>query len=627
MNKIFKFLGFGFLALSFVVGFGVRSAFAAAPLLTAVAHDETAKTITLTYDQAVHYTTEHGNVTTAVSPAILNIFPATWNSGTSSWDFGPSGPSTVAAMSAAVAQNATITSASFNGANTILTITYSGTLRQTAYTHYVVDSWVAESAPGLDDGGYDLKNAGAEALVDAGTAISAFTVTGNDSVHPTLKAVIHNENTNTKTITLLFDKPVELTTEAGDILVTAGNIKNALGVFVSSTSPTATDKSGTYDLTTLAGGVTITGAAFNGGGNSGTILTVTYTGTLTGGLYYVVDSWNNSGGWDIKDVAGNTYDAVSTGAGVSHVFTAGADSTDPTLTAVAHDATAKTITLTYNKPIHFETEHGNVVTAISPSILNIFEAVWAEQTDHSFDWNWDLSTVAPGATITSAVFDGDTTLNSGTVLKVTYSGTLVGSTLKHYLVDSWVASSGYDVKDVSGNTDVAGADPTFAVEAAAGSSHNGSGGGGNPPVTLPVLGDHPEGCSGGNLFNTATGKACINNAAPQGCSGGNLFNISTGAACVNNLGGNNGNGNGNQGLGGHGPYNFGTVTLKNGSKGAAVMELQRFLNAKLNLGLVVDGKLGPKTIAVIKKWQLDNGLVSDGLIGAKTKAKMNASVQ
>ncbi|KKR01728.1 MAG: Peptidoglycan-binding domain 1 protein [Candidatus Nomurabacteria bacterium GW2011_GWD2_39_12] len=67
-----------------------------------------------------------------------------------------------------------------------------------------------------------------------------------------------------------------------------------------------------------------------------------------------------------------------------------------------------------------------------------------------------------------------------------------------------------------------------------------------------------------------------------------------------------------------GSYNFGTTTLKNGSKGEAVKELQRFLNDKLNLGLVLDGKLGPKTIAVI------NGLVADGLIGAKTKAMMNA---
>ena len=74
-------------------------------------------------------------------------------------------------------------------------------------------------------------------------------------------------------------------------------------------------------------------------------------------------------------------------------------------------------------------------------------------------------------------------------------------------------------------------------------------------------------------------------------------------------------------------YNFGTVTLKTGSKGEAVMELQRFLNAKLNLGLVIDGKLGPKTIVVIKQWQKDNGLVSDGLVGNKTKVKMNLMVQ
>jgi hypothetical protein len=74
-------------------------------------------------------------------------------------------------------------------------------------------------------------------------------------------------------------------------------------------------------------------------------------------------------------------------------------------------------------------------------------------------------------------------------------------------------------------------------------------------------------------------------------------------------------------------YNFGTVTLRNGSTGEAVKELQRFLNRVLNLGLVVDGKLGPKTIAVIKKWQSDNNLVADGLIGPKTKIKMNASLK
>jgi peptidoglycan hydrolase-like protein with peptidoglycan-binding domain len=42
---------------------------------------------------------------------------------------------------------------------------------------------------------------------------------------------------------------------------------------------------------------------------------------------------------------------------------------------------------------------------------------------------------------------------------------------------------------------------------------------------------------------------------------------------------------------------------------------------------VLDGKLGPKTIVVIKKWQKDHGLVADGLIGAKTKAMMNQEAE
>jgi hypothetical protein len=72
-------------------------------------------------------------------------------------------------------------------------------------------------------------------------------------------------------------------------------------------------------------------------------------------------------------------------------------------------------------------------------------------------------------------------------------------------------------------------------------------------------------------------------------------------------------------------YNFGTVILKNGSKGEAVKELQKFLNKVLKLNLKVDGKLGPKTIIVIKKWQKANGLVADGLVGEKTKKKMGES--
>lgn len=74
-------------------------------------------------------------------------------------------------------------------------------------------------------------------------------------------------------------------------------------------------------------------------------------------------------------------------------------------------------------------------------------------------------------------------------------------------------------------------------------------------------------------------------------------------------------------------YNFGTTTLRNGSRGTSVKELQRFLNDTLNLGLKLDGILGPKTIAVIKTWQKVHNLVADGLVGVKTKAMMNSSVK
>ncbi|MFA5840726.1 MAG: peptidoglycan-binding protein [Candidatus Paceibacterota bacterium] len=119
------------------------------------------------------------------------------------------------------------------------------------------------------------------------------------------------------------------------------------------------------------------------------------------------------------------------------------------------------------------------------------------------------------------------------------------------------------------------------------------------------------------------GGTCIKNVSPNpvlGCSGGNIFNTQTGLPCVNNVG------NDNQPSGTPRSYNFGDKTLRSGSRGDAVVELQRFLNDKLNLGLVLDGKLGPKTIAVIKMWQADHGLVADGLIGRMTKAQMLAEV-
>lgn len=71
-------------------------------------------------------------------------------------------------------------------------------------------------------------------------------------------------------------------------------------------------------------------------------------------------------------------------------------------------------------------------------------------------------------------------------------------------------------------------------------------------------------------------------------------------------------------------YNLGSTTLKSGSKGEPVQELQKILNKILKMNLKIDGKLGPKTIAVIKTWQKAHGLKADGLVGVKTKAAMKA---
>lgn len=182
----------------------------------------------------------------------------------------------------------------------------------------------------------------------------------------------------------------------------------------------------------------------------------------------------------------------------------------------------------------------------------------------------------------------------------------------------------------------AGSAQTITITPGGSACSPGGGGGGSytPPVTPPVIPAIPAtpavvnvipGCGNRTTgFSTATGVSCVGNtgtipavpATPTipGCGNRSTgFSITTGGSCVGNVVSAVAT-----------SYNFGSKTLKNGSRGDAVMELQRFLNAKLNLGLVLDGMLGPKTIAVIKQWQKANGLKADGLVGAKTKAKMNA---
>ncbi|MEK7564200.1 MAG: peptidoglycan-binding domain-containing protein, partial [Patescibacteria group bacterium] len=63
-----------------------------------------------------------------------------------------------------------------------------------------------------------------------------------------------------------------------------------------------------------------------------------------------------------------------------------------------------------------------------------------------------------------------------------------------------------------------------------------------------------------------------------------------------------------------------SVTLKQGSTGAQVMELQKALS------LTADGKFGPMTKAAVMAFQSSKGLVADGIVGAKTGVALGGSV-
>jgi len=67
-------------------------------------------------------------------------------------------------------------------------------------------------------------------------------------------------------------------------------------------------------------------------------------------------------------------------------------------------------------------------------------------------------------------------------------------------------------------------------------------------------------------------------------------------------------------------YDFGAATLRVGSRGADVMEVQRVVGAN-----PVDGIFGPMTKAAVEAWQVNRGLTPDGIVGPATKAAMSSS--
>ncbi|MBI3306068.1 Ig-like domain-containing protein [Candidatus Nomurabacteria bacterium] len=111
-------------------------------------------------------------------------------------------------------------------------------------------------------------------------------------------------------------------------------------------------------------------------------------------------------------------------------------------------------------------------------------------------------------------------------------------------------------------------------------------------------------------FSTVTGESCALNI-PNALTPAINLNVLAG---VNIIGG-------GQVLGVTTSFLF-TQTLRTGSRGNEVIQLQSYLN-KLGYNLVVDGVFGPNTRAAVIQFQVANSLVGDGVVGPITRAALN----
>lgn len=68
-----------------------------------------------------------------------------------------------------------------------------------------------------------------------------------------------------------------------------------------------------------------------------------------------------------------------------------------------------------------------------------------------------------------------------------------------------------------------------------------------------------------------------------------------------------------------------TQSLRVGSSGNEVIQLQKLLNISQNSGLTTDGKFGQKTKKAVQKFQQANGLKNDGKVGPLTREKLNSA--
>ena len=70
----------------------------------------------------------------------------------------------------------------------------------------------------------------------------------------------------------------------------------------------------------------------------------------------------------------------------------------------------------------------------------------------------------------------------------------------------------------------------------------------------------------------------------------------------------------------------GSTTLRKGSRGAAVVTLQKNVNSVMHTGLTVDGIFGINTYNALKYFQSRYGLEADGIYGPASRAKMSEAI-
>ncbi len=251
----------------------------------------------------------------------------------------------------------------------------------------------------------------------------------------------------------------------------------------------------------------------------------------------------------------------------------------------------------------------NIVLA--PTDTTPLPFTFIDQTGVALNTLIESNTITVGgidAATAISVTGGEYSINGGAYTSI--SGTVVlGNTVKVRQTSS--ASNNTSVNttlNIGGVTDVFTTKTLTQNNNGGNGNGNGNGGGGGggggsahaaTPAVPAVPANRNEGCVPGGKFSSTTGAPCTGPATPATPA------VPPGQVL------------------GAGTYNF-TLKLSNGSTGNEVVELQKLLNAKLNLTLTTDGKFGAKTKAALIKFQLANGLVGDGKVGPKTRAILNS---